>query len=371
MLRRCWIVGALALWVGGSGCTTTARRTDGPTAFSSRIWGEAPAPAPPQRQVTLPPEREETPVASAAPTGLSKYFPGLRRNPVETPSPAAASRPTWFSFNRRPKPTEVYMTDARSGLTQGMTQASALPVAIQIPSDRAADSSVTPARAETVTASSDLVAPTSPSAPVANSASKGDVPPPLTGSAATPPGPGPGDQAANPQLPADDLGAGLAANPAVNRMPELPPVDPRERPRLSSMTEITAPAGLMAQSPQAQKSDNQATKAVPAASDSATSAESPEPTTLAGFFHKLGSKGRATPHLQPTTVLASPQSVPSPQSAPKPKVQPSPQVTETSHACVCENCGAKIGKKKPCILKRMRKAIFQGETATVTASAQQ
>jgi hypothetical protein len=361
MLRRCWIVGALALWVGGSGCTTTARRTDGPTALSSRIWGEAPAPAPPQRQVALPPEREETPTASTSSTGLAKYFPGLRRNPVEAPSTAEPGRPAWFSSIRRPKPTQVYMTDARSGLTQGMAQASALPVAIQIPSDRASDSAVTPAKAEQLTTSSDLLAPIPASDPE-KTASKADMPPPLADSAGTPPGPG--DQETNPLPPAAGPGTEPTAPPVVNQMRDLPPVDPRERPRLSSMAAPTAPSGPKTQSPDGQKSDDQAMKAFPATAGSATSPDSPDPTTLTGFLRKLGSAGRATPHLHSTTVLASPQSLPSPQ------VKPSAQVVENSHTCVCENCGAKFGKKKPCILKRMRKAIFQGETTAATASAQ-
>ena len=54
----------------------------------------------------------------------------------------------------------------------------------------------------------------------------------------------------------------------------------------------------------------------------------------------------------------------------------SPQVTEADHACVCENCGAKI--KKPCIIKRLlakcqaKKAAYSAPvpaTATATATA--
>ena len=91
----------------------------------------------------------------------------------------------------------------------------------------------------------------------------------------------------------------------------------------------------------------------------------PDFPILTGFFHKV----RGTAHNHPTTVLASPQSPPPPVVAPGAQSRPSLQYIETTHNCVCENCGAKIGGKKPCILKRMRKAIFQGEPVTPSAQS--
>jgi hypothetical protein len=367
MMRRCWIVGALALWVGGTGCTTTATRTDGPTSLGSRYWSETPAP--PQRQVSLPPEREETPATSTAPVGLAKYFPGLRRNPAEPTNVATEARPAWFSFTRRQKPTQVYTTDARAGLSKNMTQVTALPVAIQVPSDRASDTAVTPARVEKTTATSDLNAP-APASDAEKSAAKADMPPLGTVVAATTP-PGTGDKGNNSLPPAEGPDTAPAGPVAANRMPDLPPVDPRERPRLASPAVYGTSSGPLVQSPNGQKSDDQALKAIPSTAWSSTSDDSTDLPILTAFFRKV----RGTTHTHSTTVLASPQSLPSPQAkpspqvAPRPPVKPSPQVIETTHNCVCENCGAKIGGKKPCILKRMRKAIFQGETAAPSAQA--
>jgi hypothetical protein len=364
MMRRCWIVGALALWVGGTGCTTTATRTDVPTALGSRYWSEAAAP--PQRQVSLPPEREDTSATSTGPVGLAKYFPGLRRGQADSANVAADGRPAWFSFTRRQRPTQVYTTDARSGLNQGMAQATALPVAIQVPSDRASDSAVTPTRAEKTTAASDLNTP-APASDTEKSAAKADMPPLGADVAATTPANG--DQATNPLPPAEAPDAAPAGPVVVSRMPGIPSVDPRERPRLSSPAVYGTSSGPQVESAIGQKSDNQAQRAIPSTPGLAASDDSSDFPILAAFFRKV----RGTTHAHPTAVYASPQSLPSPQAkpspqvAPRPQVKPSPQVIETTHNCVCENCGAKIGGKKPCILKRMRKAIFQGETVAPSA----
>jgi hypothetical protein len=308
--------------------------------------------------------------------GLSKYFPGLRRDPAETPNVTSASRPAWSWFARRPTPTQVYMTDARSGLNQGMAEASALPVSLQVPSSRASDSAVTPANGERLTQSSDPIAPTTSSDPE-KSAARPDGPPLLTDFVENPPRQG--NLESNP-LPPADRAEPDPTTAAVNRMPEIPPVDPRERPRLSSTAGPAASTVPGDRSTAGQKSDNQAMKAVPATPGSAVLSDAPEPT-LTAFFRKMGSTVRGTPHYHPTTVLASPQSLPSPQVvlkqkprpspqvAPSPQVKPSAQVIETCHDCVCENCGAKICKK-PCFLKRWRKAIFQGGTTTIAASPQ-
>lgn len=355
MMRRCWILGALALWVGGSGCTTTARRTDGPMPLSSRIWGESPVPAPPQRQVSLPPEREESPTGSTASTGLSKYFPGLRRNPVDPLNVAGASRPARFSFARRSKGTQVYTTDARSGLNPGMAGASMLPVAIQVPSDRASDAAVTPARAEQVATPTDLNTP-APAPDPEKSVAKAEAPPILADTAGNPPGAGAEESHS---LPPAEVPEARPAGPAVvNRMPELPAVDPRERPRLSSPAVYGASTNPQGPPITGQKSDDQATKAFPA---------TPESSDLP-ILTALCRKVRGTAHNHPTAVLASPQSLPAPHPQPTQQVapSPSPQFLETSHTCVCENCGAKIGKK-PCLLKRMGKAIFHCDKVGASA----
>ena len=373
MFGRCWMVVALGLVVGATGCTGPAKRLAGPLPTGPSSWAEDPAPV--QRPVSLPPEPVASTGEGGAPTGLSRYFPGLRRASAESPRMAASpSRASWFSLGRRPKAPQVYTTDARPGLSPGLAESAVLPVALQVPTDRPTDPAVSPARAEQAVPAGDPLA-TSDSAPPEKPTA---VPTPtqgeplLTDFLGSPATPTPAEKVASPDGPRSEVAA---------RMPELPAIDPRERPRMAAPPAPTPARDNSIGAPWP-KADDQARKAVPAASGSTTGAEEAEPTILAAFLHRIVSPKRSTPHVHSTGALASPQSMPSPQSSPRPVAKPSPQMAPSpqakassqagpsTHDCVCENCGAKIGKK-PCLLKRLKKKMFAGETEAVAAPSPQ
>ncbi|WP_435010395.1 hypothetical protein P12x_001659 [Tundrisphaera lichenicola] len=343
----------------------------------AKAWAEASAP--PQQQVSLPPEGSETSVASTSPLGLSKFFPGLRRNSTVVPKVEPSSRTSWFAFNRRPKPTQFYMTDARTSLGQGSSVAAGatmLPVAIQVPSEKASDAAVTPARVEQDVPASDLAPPApfvemdkmanpAPVAPAGQQLASSELDrPSSTGeNAPIPP---------SAELPAPESGVIV-----VNRMPTVPEVDPIDESRPSISKPIGSPVEVKLTKDDVRKSDDQARQAIPPIVDPASALEETEPTILAAFLHKIGVKHHTSPHVHTPMALASPQSAPSPQAKPviqvvakhkhkpiaKAKVTPTSQVQPTAqapaHTCVCDNCGAKIGKR-PCILKRMKSKLFHG-----------
>ncbi len=331
MMRRCWIVGTLALWAAASGCTGTAMRNGTSMASRQRAWADAPAP--PQRQVMLPSGSDDAKVAAGSPAGLSKYFPGLSRSGADAPGVVATkTRPSRFGFARRAKPNQIYTTDARAGLDGGMVEASALPVAIQLPTENLSDRAVTPTHAE---------------APLAQS---------------EPPKPeGPADaQSSSPELGVADAETSPTVPVVANRMPGVPAANPVGV--ASSASSVTPSKAIEPEkeptgSPQP---DAETAKAAPAPAPAAApvcpapTPDRSEPTILTSFFRRKASASRPVPHVHATTALTSPQSgLPQAGTTPQAKrsppvqsasqVQPTPQVKPSSQAagsCVAETSGA-------------------------------
>ncbi len=348
MMRRCYFVGLLAIWVGASGCAGTARRPDGSSIFAARTAIEAPAPL--QRQVAVPPERTELVAQTAtSPVGLSKYFPSLRRNQTESPKIASSSRFTWFGLRSKGTTQQIYTTDARASLNRVGPEPTALPVSLQVPTDNA----VTPTSAEAVTSGSPRSATETPksvgSDTLAGAPSRaldfGGIPSK------------PGEDEVNPLPPAAEPAAPPTAS--VNRMPELPAIDPRERPRLGDPApNLASTAPNPNQEPAlAQTSDDHAVKAITGPADPTSMTASPEATVPASYStHHHSAKAQKT-------VLASPQGLPSPPPPkPTPQAKPSPQGLATSQSCEETTC--KYHKwKKPCFCRLVRKILKQGEYA--------
>ena len=332
MKRRCGLLFLLALWAGTSGCATSARRSDGTPIFGSSAWNQAPAP--PQAVMASSGSGPGVATGTASKSeGLARYFPGLKRVATEPPKVAARHRPTWFGLRpNKGAGTQTYMTDARAGLNQGVPEPTALPVALQVPTDRA----VTPANAE-------AVQPDPPARSSANDA--GSSPPPGRDSPSSdiPDFGGkpsaPGEDEVNPLPPAAEPGPPAAA---VERTPQLPMVDPRDRPSVDPTNPTAGPP-----------SDE---KAVQAANQPADPLEptsgSAQPTTQVAKPIEI--------QAPPKPVLASPQSAPpkpSSQVTPTSQVKPSPQ-SETTHAW-----------KRPCLRRLIRKVCKLGEYANPPTAA--
>jgi hypothetical protein len=317
------------------------------------------APAPPQHQVAVPPERTDVfaqSTTTSSPVGLSKYFPGLRRNPADSPRFAATSRFSWFGL--RPKGnTQVYETDARVALNRPTPEPTALPVALQVPTDRA----VRPTSAETILPAS----PMQPSASPANPSQPGGSDPLAVGPAQVPDFGGtpskPGEDEVNPLPPAAEPGTPAAV---AYRMPELPAIDPRERPQLANpQPSEPNPAPNPAPEPVfGQTADNKAVKAITRPTDPFQASGSSEAMLPASYStHHHSEKA------QKTTVYASPQGAPSP--TPTPPAKPAPQAKPTSPGLAspqsCEETTCQYHKwKKPCFCRLFRKIFKQGEYAT-------
>ena len=391
MLRRCCFLGMLALWVGATGCTGPATRAG--NLMSARSAALADSPGPPQRMVSLPPERIDSSLVAASSTGLAKYFPGIRKGSVEAPRLAGSARPSRL-FSRRSRSSQIYTTDARPGLGQAPgsvlgAEASALPVAIQMPTDPTSDAAVQPTRGEatsdrTPTAGSGLSdgPPLFPGTASAPADEVNPLPPAAESHADEVVAPraalGDDDQEFNPLPPAAEPGRD---DTFARRKPEVPEFDPRERPRLTSGTttaidpqdpkpepspkldepapepsptpdepaakpepEPTSAPGPKADEPEARtepkkeagpRSVEPSTQAVPRAMAPPLHnhpAVAPR-TSLIQWLKKSTAKPAARVHA--TSVLASPQSPPptrvlaSPQVKPTPQVLPTPQVKPT------------------------------------------
>ena len=350
MKRRCALILMLALAAGTTGCATSTRRPDGSQMFGTNAWDQAPAPP----QSVLAPTNSR-PVSAAEstpkpkPEGLARYFPGLQRNSTETPRVAARYRPTWFGLRpNKVVETQTYMTDARAGLGHPGPEPTSLPVALQVPTDRA----VTPTNAESARPEPSS---NSPAKEVASS--KSTLPDPLASGLPDFGGKpsGPGEDEVNPLPPAAEPGTPAAV---AGRMPELPAVDPRERPRMDPP-----------KSEEGSSSDEKAVKAtVPPADPLEPTSYSTQPTNQTAKPIEV-----PTPS---TTVLASPQSAPREhvhKSKAKSPARPSPQVTPTSQVKPTPQSEATHAWKRPCVLKRLiHKSCKPGECvyATVTPSPQ-
>ena len=362
-MKRYGILALLAFWVGGSGCATSARRDDLFSSGKNRAWAQAPAPTQVEVPAATPADRVDgSIVASSAPAagtraegeGLSRYFPNLRRNQADPVKVASAPRASWFGL-RKPKVSQVYTTDARVDWNRKPFEPSLLPVALQIPTDRA----VTPTSAETPAASTG-------DAPAASASAALEIP---AGSIGTEPKPVTTDVAApTPSLPV----AGVPSRNGLG-MPEVPPVDPRERPRMAAVgaslleTTASAPAPAPAPTPAEPKADAEAgaprdgdSKAVQAITPAASPTNPlglPEVTLPAAYFrHETMAVPSPTRPSTQGPVYASPQIQPTPQAKPSPQAHPSPQSGVKPVAAV-------KGWKQNCVCRTFRKICKIGEFA--------
>ncbi len=367
-VKRYGIVALLAFWVGGTGCAGPARRD----MFSkSRPDAFAEAPAPPQVTIASPTVRPDGRVVATAAgsrsdaQGLSKYFPSFRRAPTEPVKVASTSRPTWFGL-RKPKISQVYTTDARVDLNRKPFEPSMLPVALQVPTDH----SVTPTSAE---GSTPVVDP----APAPPSSVK---PRPV---AETPPSPA---EAEAPKAPAVEVAELAPASPVAGAptpggqgMPDVPPVDPRERPRMGPAGGVnpdappaTAPNPVEAKADREpaearketvanRKGDEKAVQAAPPAATAANSLGLPEVTLPAAYFRHETMAVRGSSH---GPVLASPQIQPTSQAKPTPQARPTSQAKPTPRAQASPQSGIKATKQRPCLRRMVRKKFKLGEFAS-------
>ena len=360
MKRRCGLLLVVAFWAGASGCSSTARRTDGSPIFGPKAWNEAPAP--PQKLVAAAPARSaDAEEPAARPDGLARYFPALRRTNPEPPKVATRHRPTWFGLRPNPNKvvgTQTYMTDARAGLNRPGAEPTALPVALQVPSERGfADRAVTPTNAESIRPAT---------APRSTGSEDSSTPPGRDLVASSTPGipdfggkpSRPGEDEVNPLPPAAEPNAPAAV---ASRMPELPTIDPRERPTTPGPEAKAEPVDVATQ-------DEQAVKAAtpPVGPDPLDSTQpvsySTEPTTQVAE----ASKGPAP--APETTVSATPQTIPpKPHTHVKPSaVKPTSQVKPSPQS---EAAPASHAWKRPCLRRLIRKVCKLGEYANPPTAA--
>lgn len=334
MRRRSEILLLIGLLAGASGCAGTARRDDGTSIFGPRAWNTPPAP--PQRPVTLTSASTTTADPSSRREGLSKYFPGLNKKSASTTGTEVAAtkyRPTWFGL-RPPKSSGdlTYMSDPRGQLNRSGPSPTALPVALQVPSDRASsDRLVMTTAAETTT---DGPAPSAGSSS-GDSLASSTVPPDFGGKPSRP-----GEDEVNPLPPAAEPGTEAAI---ANRMPQVPLVDPLADASASTTASRTG------------------SKDDPASDDLAVKASTPEAETTE--MAQAAKSTQSTAQVKETSkVVLPPNGVyPSPQAEPpKPtsQVKPSPQAQPTAHTW-----------KRPCLRRLVRKVCKMGEFADPPTAA--
>ena len=302
MRRRCGLLLLTGLCVWSAGCAGTARREDGSPIYGPRAWAEPPAPA--QRVVALTAVRSGVVADPSAPKpeGLARYFPGLRRGSSEAPKVAARYRPTWFGLRPSSSPpatpaslgTQTYVTDARQQLNRSAPEPTVLPVALQVPSERASsDRRVTPTTAEGPPddqplppnwAIDRMVRPTSGSASPATPAPSLD----LGGKPAAP-----GEDEVNPLPPATEPAPGQVAEGTAGT-PPVPSVEPPAARPVAEPSASTPPPAEA--SPASNSPTTQATQATSPAPVKPTSArvlaspqgEAPEPTLMVGPSPQAG-----------------------------------------------------------------------------------
>ena len=381
--------GVFVLCLGAMGCATSAHReTNGLMSSRSPAWSRTTAPR--QSQVSLPPEQPDLFAATAPRTDkyrLAHYFPGLARpaggtaavgqagqgaltTPVAPTDPVLAAssyRPSWFGF-RKPRTTQTYMTDTRSATSTRPVEPSVLPIALQLPTRRVADSSVTPTAVELPQPTTE--APSNPDASTAAATPLSTTEPQL---AVKPFGAAGGE--------ASEAEAGANPTPAeTGPATETPATealaaDPRERPRLpatlvdssGASKDDAAPAATAEDAKPADEAkpaapqpepepepaivrpsaaDSRAVKATPSVADPDQSLGLPPATMPASYNqHQSIAVRGSTQGQQPPPILASPQFAASPQS----------QVTPTA---------ATKTWRRPCLRRLVRRMCHLGEFAT-------
>ncbi len=347
MRSRIRMVFLIALLAGTTGCAGTARRDDGSSIFGPRAWNAPPSP--PQRAVTLTAGQPDA-VIDPAPRriGISKYFPDLLKKAPKTPqTTVVATKPrlTWFGL-RSPKPavtpTTTYMTDTREHLNRSDNVPTALPVALQVPTDRPASESDRMVKA----AGAENVADQAPSRPIDDQANAAPSVPDFGGKPARP-----GEDEVNPLPPAAEPGTPEAI---VNRMPQIPAVDPLSNPPAEPKAPEPASSAVVA------ASDDQAIKASTPPDDTKPPVEGPKP---------VEAPKPATSQIVETSKIASPTPpvYASPQSSPP---KPTVVVKHAPHVKASPQ-GAAFSEtwKRPCLRRLVRKVCKIGEFADPPTAA--
>ncbi len=314
-MMRLGLVGLMAIVIG-SGCAGTARRNDGALVFKPHAWSAAPAPT--QVEVaSLPADRaDRAAFGTVEPQGLSKYFPGLRKGTPEPAQVASKDRPSWFGPRKTKAPAQTFTTDTRAGLDRRLSSAepSLLPVALRVPTDPSV----------TTTAAEDLKStPAVNPEPVAAEASK------------------PSKDDLDPMPP----GARSDAEKPIDRMPEMPAIDPRKE--LVPATETAPAASEKREEAPAddlkKQADEKARQAVPATADPTRPLGLPDPMMPASYVRRETMSAPEHVHHShadapsPGPVLASPQVQPSSRVAPSPQAGPKPvaAVPKWKQNCLC------------------------------------
>ncbi len=374
-MRRCWIVGVLALWAPGLGCSSLTKRGDGFPGYRPGVMPAASAPA--QSQVLLPPERTVGATASTGPDrdgqGLSRYFPNLKK---PTPGPVAVAttgRPSRFGL-RKGRTGQVYTTDARVQLGRGGEVPIPLPVALQVPT---ADRAVTPT-------SGDVAAPTPPLPPIDPTADEFDpasLPAPAASTSTSDPSPAPAPAAdpapkttgplldvEGPRVAAPEPAQAVAApspNPTeatrtvadepaqpAQAEPALSPPETRERPRLETMAavQVVAPREAVPSPTVPKTPDDQAESKAAAPIDPTKALTLPDPSMPTSYSATTdGSTVAAKLHRES-------------------HVHPSAQVAPTAQSVAKPAAPAKTWKR-PCLRRAVRKVWKLGEYATPPTAA--
>ena len=266
-MRRPQYWGILLVALGTTGCATSAHRTTSDRLTSQPgLWAKPGGPQ--QTQVSLPPEQPDLFSANTATSEhkmLSRYFPGLVRQPMAAKSsakatttpaapeatftpavaattPQADGRPSLFGFRRSTAP-KSYTTDARSLAARSNVEPAILPVALHLPGGQQADGAVTPTSVDLPEAKDAPTPEPAPHDPVpANPDASSATTEPLSTSEPLLAIDPVGAKAKSATPPAPDVAPEPAATPAADAAPDTPAVDPRERPRLSAnTTEIPGP----------------------------------------------------------------------------------------------------------------------------------
>ncbi len=353
-------LGILLVALTATGCATNAHRTTDSVMTRSGPFSKAVVPK--QTQVAMPPEAPDIFQAAQATNqrGLARYFPGLARKGGENPPARALSHPGHDSSSEptvaavvptpptrsslfsmlKPRAPQSYSTDLRPTIAaRSNVEPSILPVALRLPAAQA-DNAVTPTSANVAddsqptdskpidhdptsakSAASDTA--TSPVSTTEPQLAIGPIPPPQESNS---PGVDPAPEPA--AIPADE------SKPQAS--PDVPAVDPRERPRLSA--DFTPSPPIPDSNPEPVGPKVAATVAAAQPTESAPRSEpTPEPTasssapSVADPNHSLGLPSATLPSsyyqhnsvavrgshqaTQPPPVLASPQYAASPQSA--------------------------------------------------------
>ncbi len=348
------LVGLLVISLASAGCATNSHREN--VGFPGARSAMSKTTAPRQVQVAMAPEDDGLIASSPSKVekrGLSRYFPGLGQassslasvGPAATlPSRASTNdaksnvlgntgRPSWFGF-RKPRPPQTYLTDARSSELRSSAEPSLLSVALQLPTAKVSDKSVTPTSVDLSENPAGAVAganpvPSNPDSSTAETSPLSTTEPQLVVAPITadskevkPPA------EVQPAVPSEAI-----SERSEDASVEVPTNDPRERPRLAVDSPISAPMPEANPAAEEQKATDRiaskptdpsevpssgevnAAKVVPSPADPSNSLGLPPATVPTSYLRHNSVAVRGSDQApQPPPVLASPQVEAAPRS---------------------------------------------------------